>query len=46
MKEECGGYSLAGINTTTRHIKMRYFASHPALNTYGIIPEYNGPELE
>lgn len=41
-------YAIPEVKTTTnlRHIKMHYFASHPALNTYGIIPEYNGPELE
>jgi len=41
-------YAIPEVKATTnlRHIKMHYFASHPALNTYGIIPEYNGPELE
>lgn len=28
------------------HIKTHYFTSHPALNTYGIIPAYDGPDLE
>jgi len=28
------------------HIKTHYFTSHPALNTYGIIPVYDGPDLE
>lgn len=41
-------YAITEVKATTnlRHIKMHYFSSHPALNTYGIIPEYNGPELE
>lgn len=28
------------------HIKMHYFTSHPALNTYGIIPAYDGIDLD
>jgi len=28
------------------HIKMHYFTSHPTLNTYGIIPVSNGPDLK
>jgi len=41
-------YSIPEIKATTniKHIKMHYFTSHPALNTYGIIPESNGPDLE
>ena len=41
-------YAIPEVKATTnmRHIKMHYFSSHPALNTYGIIPESNGPELE
>lgn len=27
------------------HIKTHYFTSHPVLNTYGIIPRYDGPDL-
>jgi len=42
---EC--YSIPEIKAATniRHIKMHYFSSHPTLNTYGIIPESNGPPL-
>jgi len=41
-------YSIPEIKASTniRHIKMHYFTSHPTLNTYGIIPEHNGPSLE
>lgn len=41
-------YSIPAVRAATniRHIKMHYFSSHPALNTYGIIPESNGPALE
>lgn len=28
------------------HIKVHYFTSHPVLNTYSIIPAYDGPDLE
>jgi putative glutathione S-transferase len=28
------------------HIKMHYFTSHPALNTYGIVPAYDGIDLD
>jgi putative glutathione S-transferase len=28
------------------HIKTHYFTSPPHLNTYGIIPAYNGPDLD
>lgn len=28
------------------HIKTHYFTSHPQLNTFGIIPAYNGPDLD
>lgn len=40
-------YSIPAIKETTnmRHIKMHYFTSHPNLNTYGIIPEHDGPSL-
>ena len=27
------------------HIKKHYYTSHPVLNTYGIIPRSNGPDL-
>merc|ERR1712019_334838 len=41
-------YSIPAIKAATniKHIKMHYFSSHPTLNTYGIIPESNGPDLE
>jgi len=41
-------YAIPEIKASTniKHIKMHYFTSHPALNTYGIIPESNGPALE
>eukprot|EP00111_Clytia_hemisphaerica_P002185 TCONS_00006133-protein len=29
-----------------KHIKTHYFTSHPVFNTYGIIPIYDGPDLE
>ena len=32
--------------TNIKHIKMHYYTSHPALNTYGIIPASMGPDLE
>lgn len=28
------------------HIKTHYFTSHPHLNTFGIIPIHNGPDLD
>jgi len=41
-------YALPEIKATTnlKHIKTHYFSSHPTLNTYGIVPESNGPDLE
>jgi len=41
-------YAIPEIKDSTniKHIKMHYFTSHPKLNTYGIIPESNGPVLE
>lgn len=41
-------YAIPEIKATTniKHIKMHYFTSHPKLNTFGIIPEHNGPALE
>jgi len=41
-------YSVPAIKESTnmKHIKTHYFTSHPHLNTYGIIPESNGPPLE
>lgn len=40
-------YAIPEVKATTnlRHIKMHYFSSHPTLNTYGIIPESDGPAL-
>jgi len=29
-----------------QHIKSHYFTSHPHLNTFGIVPKYNGPNLD
>ena len=28
-----------------KHIKTHYYTSHPTLNTYGIIPASDGPDL-
>lgn len=28
------------------HIKIHYFTSHPIINRFGIIPIYNGPDLD
>ena len=28
-----------------RHIKMHYFSSHAHLNTFGIVPISDGPDL-
>ena len=28
------------------HIKTHYYSSHPHLNTFGIIPAYDGPDLK
>jgi len=41
-------YAIPAVKASTniRHIKMHYFSSHPTLNTYGILPEGNGPDLE
>lgn len=41
-------YAIPAVKKTTniKHIKMHYFTSHPVLNTYGIIPGSNGPDLE
>jgi len=33
-------------NLSIDHIKTHYFTSHPVLNTYAIIPAYDGPDLE
>lgn len=40
-------YSMDAIKAVINmdHIKGHYFTSHPILNTYGIIPVYNGPDL-
>ena len=32
-------------SVNVKHIKMHYFTSHVALNTYGIIPGHEGPDL-
>jgi putative glutathione S-transferase len=41
-------YALPAVRDATnmRHIKMHYFSSHPSLNTYGVIPEHDGPPLD
>lgn len=41
-------YSMENVKKTIsmEHIKMHYFTSHPVMNTYGIIPAYDGPDLE
>lgn len=28
------------------HIKMHYFTSHPVLNQFGVVPLYNGIDLD
>jgi putative glutathione S-transferase len=40
-------YSIEGVKKSVniKHIKTHYFTSHPTLNTYGIIPVYDGPDL-
>jgi putative glutathione S-transferase len=40
-------YSIEEVKNTFSmdHIKTHYFTSHPVLNTYGIIPAYDGPDL-
>jgi len=38
-------WSEARRSVNLRHIKMHYFTSHGALNTYGIIPGHDGPDL-
>lgn len=41
-------YSMENVKRAINmdHIKTHYFTSHPSLNTYGIIPVYDGPDLE
>eukprot|EP00937_MAST-01D_sp_MAST-1D-sp2_P003246 g3246.t1 len=41
-------HAVPAVRDTTniRHIKMHYFSSHPTLNLYGVIPAYDGPDLE
>jgi putative glutathione S-transferase len=41
-------YSMEPIKRSInmKHIKTHYFTSHPHLNTFGIIPISNGPDLE
>lgn len=40
-------YSRPAIQRTInmKHIKTHYFTSHPHLNTFGIVPIHNGPDL-
>ena len=40
-------YSMEPIKRSINmeHIKMHYFTSHPVHNTFGIIPIYDGPDL-
>jgi len=41
-------YSMEEVKKTIimDHIKTHYFSSHPAYNTFGIIPVYDGPDLK
>mmetsp|Transcript_22414 Transcript_22414/g.34196 ORF Transcript_22414/g.34196 Transcript_22414/m.34196 type:complete len:387 (+) Transcript_22414:76-1236(+) len=41
-------YAMEGIGEciNMNHIKTHYFTSHPDLNKFGIIPVYDGPDLE
>lgn len=41
-------YSNEDVKRTIsmEHIKTHYFTSHPVFNTFGIIPTYDGPDLE
>ena len=41
-------YSMEPIKKAINmdHIKTHYFTSHPIHNTFGIIPVYNGPDLD
>ena len=41
-------YSMEPIKKSINmdHIKTHYFTSHPVHNTFGIIPVYNGPDLD
>jgi len=38
-------WSAVRRSVNIRHIKMHYFTSHTTLNTYGIIPGHDGPDL-
>ena len=40
-------YSMPPIKRSINmpHIKTHYYASHPHLNTFAIIPTYDGPDL-
>jgi len=38
-------WSEVSRSVNIRHIKMHYFTSHTTLNTYGIIPANDGPDL-
>ena len=41
-------YSMEPIKRSTHmdHIKMHYYSSHPVYNTFGVIPIYDGPDLD
>jgi putative glutathione S-transferase len=41
-------YSMESVKKVTNmdHIKTHYFTSHPVHNTFGIIPIYDGPDLD
>lgn len=41
-------YSMETVKKSINmdHIKTHYFTSHPVHNTFGIIPVYNGPDLD
>ena len=40
-------YQMEAVRATVKlsHIKTHYYTSHPHLNTFGIIPTSNGPDL-
>jgi putative glutathione S-transferase len=41
-------YSMEAVKESINmdHIKTHYFTSHPVHNTFGIIPAYDGPDLD
>jgi len=41
-------YSMEAVKKCINfdHIKIHYFTSHPIFNTFGIIPIYDGPDLD